>query len=204
VDVWKRSAEVANIASGTIAVYLLLKPQAASLVSEVPSRWPDRLPLVILCVSVVGAAVLNVIALQRKPAALIEPTAAADRNETAVPSGPTTAHASRFDAQTVLPDGRAIISCTQEDIVAAYRDNTIDQFHRLLSGKWIKISAKIEDNRGKGKITLMGGIPYFNLQFKKGWEEQLAVLKRGSSVTVRGRVVEADPLCIRFDECELL
>lgn len=204
MDVWKRLAEVANIASGTIAVYLLLKPQAAALVSEVPSRWPDRLPLVVLCSSVVGAAVLNVIALRRNSSASVGPTVAPDEPQGAITQKSTLTLASTFGAQTVLPDGRAIISCNKEDIVAVYRDHTNEQFHRLLRGKWVKFSAKMADNQGKGLITLEGGIPFFRLQFQKGWEEQLAILRRGSSVTIRGRVVDADALVIRFDECELL
>jgi hypothetical protein len=159
---------------------------------------------VVLCVSVVAAAVLNVIALQRKTVASIEPTVASDEPHTAITQGQTVKLGAAFDAQTVLPDGRVIISCKQEDIVAAYRDHTRDQFRRLLSGKWIKVSAKMADNHGKGHITLMGGMPFFNMRFQKGWEEQLAVLKRGSSVTIRGRIVDADPLSIDFDECELL
>jgi len=109
-----------------------------------------------------------------------------------------------FGVQTVLPDGRAIISCSLEDLQAAFHKNTLDQFNRLLAGRWVKISGKIHENHGNGQIWLSNNGLYFVLQFAKGWNEQLSVLGRGVAVTVRGKIVQAQISAIYLDNCELL
>jgi hypothetical protein len=110
-----------------------------------------------------------------------------------------------FGAQMVLPDGRTIISCSPEDLQSAFRTNTKDQFNRLLSGKWIKISGKIEDNLGNGTVIIITeGSPNIFLHFGRAWEDQLSVLSRGLSVTIRGKIAPAQIGYISLIECELL
>ena len=109
-----------------------------------------------------------------------------------------------FGAPTVLPDGHEISSCTPEDIQAVYHANTIDQFNRLLGGKWFKMSGKINQNHGKGLIFLEQHSPLIVLQFGKGWDEQLSLLPRGSDVTFRGKLMASNLGAIELHECEVL
>ena len=159
-----------------------------------PAVSPESLPTVALCVSVFSAAVLNLIALRRRPSSLVEPVG------DILPSIPQIS----FGPKTVLPDGRTIISCSLKELQMAHSDNTIDQFNRLLGGKWIKTSGAIENNHGDGKVYLTSGAPLIILQFADGWIEQLSMLPRGSRVTIRGKVKDADILAIDLCECELL
>jgi len=109
-----------------------------------------------------------------------------------------------FGVNTTLPDGRAIISCSLEDLGDAYHKNTIDQFNRLLSGKWIKTSGRIGENHGNGQVWLSNADPIFVLQFAEGWSDQLSPLGRGATITVRGKILKADYSGVRLEECELL
>jgi hypothetical protein len=110
-----------------------------------------------------------------------------------------------FSIQMVLPDGRAIINSTPEDLRAAFHNSTVDQFNRLLGGKWIKLSGKIQDNLGNGTVMLLApSPPSIFLDFGKAWEDQLSTLPRGSSVTIRGKMGPARPSWIILVECELL
>jgi hypothetical protein len=103
----------------------------------------------------------------------------------------------------ILPDGRAISNCSLEDLEALYKANTIDQANRLLTGKWIKLSGKVFNNFGKGKVFLVSD-PIITLHFAEGWEDQLSTLKRGSEVTLRGQIVEVDHNSINLRGCELV
>ena len=58
-----------------------------------------------------------------------------------------------FGVSMILPDGRAIIASNPHDLQTARRNNTMDGFNRLLGGKWIRLSGKIEDNLGNGKAV---------------------------------------------------
>lgn len=200
MDPWKRSAEVANIVSAAVALYVLFKPQGGAAVSQVPIQAPANLPLVILCIAFFSASVLNVIALRKKSSASIEhkPAGGSTPAEALIPQP------SFGGAQTVLPDGRTIISCSLEDLKAVYDNNTKDNFNRLLGGKWLKLSGNIKDNHGNGRVYLKQNFPSVVLQFEKGWEEQLSALPLGSSVTIRGKMLGADSLSIQLEECELL
>jgi hypothetical protein len=201
LDLWKRSAEVANIVSATVALYVLFKPKAEA-VSQVPAQTFDNIPLVTLCIAFFSASVLNFIALRTKAGASIGENVGSAARPT--PIGELSSQQRFGDAQTVLPDGRTIISCSLKDIKAVYDDNTREQFNRLLGGKWLKFSGSIRDNDGNGQLRLEQSFPHVLLQFGKGWEEQLSVLPRGSSVTIRGQMLGADPISIELKECELL
>lgn len=112
-----------------------------------------------------------------------------------------------FGTRMALPDGRTIISLTPEELQAAHDRNTAEQFNRLLGGVWIKISGKVINNYGRGIVFLTlteGRDPSLMLHFGKAWDEQLAALPRGSSVTIRGKVQGTDGSTIRLYECELL
>ncbi len=67
MDLWKRTAEAANIISAVAAIYVLFKPPATPASGAVmnPTISPVSPSLVVLCVSVLTAGVLNFIALQR-------------------------------------------------------------------------------------------------------------------------------------------
>jgi hypothetical protein len=123
----------------------------------------------------------------------------------AIKESPSGRQTPLFDAHTVLPDGRAVISCSPEDLQVAHHNSTIDQFNRLLGGKWVKIYGKIEENYGNGLVFLTTQeYPMIVLQFGKGWDEQLSILPRGSSVTIRGKMGIASLAAIHLEECELL
>jgi hypothetical protein len=111
---------------------------------------------------------------------------------------------SPFDSQTTHPDGRTIINCTPEDLQAFYRASTIDQTTRLLTGKWLKMSGKVDNVHGDARVYLEHHSPMIVLRFAKGWEEQLSMLRRGSSVTFRGKIKGVDSLSIDLEECELV
>jgi hypothetical protein len=200
LDLWKRSAEVANIVSAAVALYVLFKPKAAA-VSQVPAQTLDNIPLVILCIAFFSASVLNVIALRKKTGASIGENVESAARPT--PIGVLSSQQRFGGAQTVLPDGRTIISCSLKDLKAAYDDNTREQFNRLLGGKWLKFSGSIRDNYGR-QLRLEQSFPQVWLQFGEGWEEQLSALPRGSSVTIRGQMLGADSISIQLKECELL
>lgn len=217
MDVGKRLAEGANIASAAIAIYLLLKPTGipsttGQAVNQVPVHAPVDMRLAVLCVVVFCASVLNFIALRRKPETIPsatppeKPTSHSSDNQTAVvPTAEDFAPSQFGSAQTVLPDGRVIISCVPEDIAAAYKTKTTDQFNRALGGKWVKMSGQIADNHGSGVVYLeFSRYPSMRLRFEKGWAESLAELSRGASVTVRGKIAGVNGMTVMFDECELL
>ncbi len=105
---------------------------------------------------------------------------------------------------TTLPDGREIHSCTPEDLRSVYRDNTLDQTNRLLIGKWVKLSSRIDNNHGGGKVYLEKGRPLILLHFDNVWFDQLATLGRGSSVTVRGQIAPSEIFGMNIQNCELL
>jgi len=135
------------------------------------------------------------------------PTAHKEENASRVPlEKPTLRNPGlSFDTQMVLPDGRTIISCGIEDLQLAFQRNTIDQYNRLLGGKWIKTSGKIQDNLGNGIIVFQTqNSPSIFLKFGRAWEEQLSVLQRGAGVTIRGKMAPAEPGSIMLVECELL
>jgi hypothetical protein len=198
VDIWKRLAELSNIASAAIAIILLFKQRGEPLPSQVPTQTPDHPPLVILCIVVVSSSLLNSMALQRMSSALIKQKPAGAILSGGIPQP------SAFGSPAILPDGRKVISCSLEDLLVAYNDMTKDQFNRLLAGKWIKLTGKMKDNDGNGQVTLASDSAIIRLQFGKGWEESLAVLRRGSSMTIRGKIVDVGDLAIRFADCELL
>jgi hypothetical protein len=201
LDLWKRSAEVANIVSAAVALYVLFKPKAEA-VSQVPAQTLDNIPLVILCIAVFSASVLNAVALRKKSGVSIGENL--ESAATPTPIGVLSSQQRFGGAQTVLPDGRTIISCSLKDLIAAYNDNTQEQFNRLLGGKWLKLSGSIRDNYGNGQLRLEQGFPHVVLQFGEGWEEQLSALPRGSSVTIRGQMLGSDSISIQLKECELL
>lgn len=217
MNLWTRTAEAANIVSAVIAVYLLVKPQGGAPVSQVPIHVWDNLPLMILCVSVLVAAVLNVIVLRRKSGAslnvvgqrrartaALEGLVHREPDSAQSPSIISSPQPAPFGVPTVLPDGRIVISCSHEDLQAAFRDHTMDLIHRVLDGKWIKISGNIKEIYSDGLVFLAHGFPIVLLRFGKGWQEQLSDLRRGSSVTIRGKMMDVDPQGIRLGECELL
>jgi hypothetical protein len=91
-----------------------------------------------------------------------------------------------------------------EALLTAYHDNTTDQFNRFLGGKWIKISGKIKDNLGNGRLTFLHKYDTVRLKFGKGWDEQLSLLSRGADVTIRGKLANDNYAGIELSECELL
>jgi hypothetical protein len=112
---------------------------------------------------------------------------------------------------TVLPDGRAIHSCTLKWLAKIISTSTTDQASRLLLGKWVKFSGKIDDNRGNGWIWIFAsGLPsnirplLASLQFGEGWEEQLSKLRRGSEITVRAQIISIDGGSVKMEGCELI
>jgi hypothetical protein len=109
-----------------------------------------------------------------------------------------------FGTQMVLADGRVIIVCSPENLQTAHKDNTVDRFKRLLGGRWVKISGTVRQNYGDGLVFLTQDSPIIVLHFAKGWIGQLAELRLGSIVTIRGKVTDADSLSINLAECELL
>lgn len=183
MDLWKRSAEIANIVSAAVAVYVLVRPQSGAVVNQVPIQTPapDNLPLVVLCISVFSAAVLNFIALQRTSKGSIE--------------------------QMVLPDNRVVTSYSLTSLNAILNKYTTAQVSKLLIGQWIKVSANVFDNSGEGRISVMipaRGTVVLALFFAKGWEEQLLGIRPGASLTARGRVSRVASSAIDVEECELL
>jgi hypothetical protein len=111
-----------------------------------------------------------------------------------------------FGTPMDLPDGRTILSISPDDLQAAHHNNTVDQFNRLLGGRWIKISGKIRNTYGNGLVflKLTEDYPLIVLHFGKGWYEPLSVLPLGSSMTIRGKVEGTDGVYINLSECELL
>lgn len=217
MDVWKRLAEAANIVSAFIAVYLLLKPSvsgtAGQAVNQVPVHAPVNTPLVVLCISVFCASVLNFIALRRKleirPSVAPEQPAPVSVENTAVADQPASVDTMplQFGTQTVLPDGRVITSCTLEDLITAFKQKTNYQFNKAFRGKWVKISGQIDDSHGDGRVYLKtptGSPTLTRLRFGKGWEGALSELSRGATITIRGKFGESDSSALRLDECELL
>jgi hypothetical protein len=217
VDIHKVAAwaNVGSFALGCIALYLVWPSrhpqtgQNAAVAQPVPSFHPSMwIFLLVLFV----AGLLHLVAALKQPKSVqaqapipapFPSPAPITKAGGDVPVA-NTPQLSGFDAQTILPDGRAINSCSLEFLARMYRENTLDRFNRLLAGNWIKISGKIDDNHGNGLVYLVHTSPLIRLQFAKGWEEQLSVLKRGSSITVRGKVLAASGSAIGLGECELL
>jgi len=213
MDIGKRSAEVANIVSGVIAIYLLVKPQGGAPVSQPPSHAIDSLPLpfVILCVSVLMASFLNFLALRRKPDSPMEENRIVKRALDKVPVGDPVPVAPSdvplgFGGMMTLPDGRSVISCTMEELATEYRNYTKDQFNRRLAGRWVKVSGEIRDIHSDGDVWLkwVQGVAT-KLEFGQGWSESLSTLRRGGTVTFRGKIAEASVgEYIIIGKCELL
>lgn len=198
----KRLAEIANIISAAVALYLLIKPQSGVSLS-IPNI-AGNLPLVILCLSVVGAAVLNFAALRQKTSTSNEQKSIQDDPPT---TGGTLAPSANFPAAfgkpTILPDGREVVSCTPKDLQALYRTHTIVQISRLFSGKWLKLYGKI-DNISGPRLFMDSVHPMVVLTFDVAWAEQLSTLTRESSVTIRDKMAKADHATFTLAECELL
>jgi hypothetical protein len=208
-------ANVGSFAIGCVALYLVWPSQrpptpengaaAQPVTSFHSSMW-----IFLLVLFLAGLLHLVAAVVQRNRDHVPVPSAPQTRNLAPSPNPvgnvppPSTPPPSGFDAQTTLPDGRVINSCSLEYLARTHRENTLDQFNRLLGGKWIKISGKIDDNHGNGLVYLMHSSPLIRLQFAKGWEQQLSLLGRGSTVIVRGKVSAASGAAIVLGECELL
>jgi hypothetical protein len=68
VDVWKKLTEAINMASGAMALYFLVRPQGDGAVSLATKRIPippEHPAFIILCISVISASLVNVIAFRR-------------------------------------------------------------------------------------------------------------------------------------------
>jgi hypothetical protein len=62
----------------------------------------------------------------------------------------------------------------------------------------------MDENIGDGTLILTQRSPVIGLLFSKGLTEQLSVLPRGASVTIRCRVMPSKANFITLMECELL
>jgi hypothetical protein len=132
---------------------------------------------------------------------------ALSESPTAVPlREPSVILTSNLGTQMVLLDGRVVISCSFKALDKVFRANTVDQFDRAFVGKWIKLSGEVDDNLGHGEVLLdhIPGGPIVDLQFEKGWEEQLSHLARGSTITIRGKIAQVGIGAIWVSGCELL
>ncbi len=110
-----------------------------------------------------------------------------------------------FDAPRVtLPDGREVVTCTQDDLRALYRANTVERTSRALKGKWIRMSGELREHSDNQLYLKVTDKPLIMLKFAKGWDEELLRLQRGSQFTFRGKIVAVDIYGLSLEECEFL
>jgi hypothetical protein len=114
-----------------------------------------------------------------------------------------------FGVQTTLPDGRVVISCTINEIQAAFDTYTVAQINRAVVGKWIKLSGTIQNVNAASNIgvwvTLQSNVSIsIFFIFENSWFEQLHALPRGRSVTIRGEARKAESTTLQVAKCELL
>jgi hypothetical protein len=206
VDIHRASA-LANVGSflvGCGMLYLMVRqPQSpVSSKGSEPAMLSPMMWVFLAGLIVAGALHISAAFITNRRSGPIEPDEA---------SRSSAADAAFGTTLPTLPDGREIISCSPEDLRKIYRANTIDQTNRILRGKWVRMSVEIQDNHGQGELLLKHGSPLrlvsgplIFLKFAEGWMEQLSTLARGSKVTIRGRIRDADILHIQLVDCELL
>ena len=196
-----------------------------SRMDTVEHRWPGlganlrafvdnralRVVIGIVAISLLVKVLIDLRSVHRPPDGSEKPSGFQSAKPDTTPGAapPNTAPIDSPAQAMTLPDGRTIITSSPEELQATFRANTIPQFNRLLSGKWIKMSVRVEDIWSGGRIYAPQAPPPdppmgMILQFSKGWDDELSKLARGSTVTVRCRITEARPSSIGLDACELL
>jgi hypothetical protein len=118
------------------------------------------------------------------------------------------------------PEERSFVDITPAELVGLFADHTSQQGAKLIEpylGKWLRVTGPLGDvlsNRGfrsqvtfeKGSVFDEGYEPvtvymYFE---RERWDDRLAVLRPGSSITVAGRIREVDRVHVHLEDCELV
>jgi hypothetical protein len=94
-------------------------------------------------------------------------------------------------------------------MTSIHRANSTDRTRRLLAGKWVRFSGKVDDYEGKGEIYLENPLPFasmllIRLHFGEGWHEQLSALRRCSRIMIRDQIAAIEGSSIALNGCELL
>jgi hypothetical protein len=110
---------------------------------------------------------------------------------------------------------RELVDTTPEHLVGLYREHTSVQADSLASpfiGKWIRISGPLNDAQSFkyfvqvtfGDRTLVADKSHVYAYFDhKPWADRLAMLRRGDTVTLIGRIKSVDAGSLHVEHCEL-
>ena len=86
-------------------------------------------------------------------------------------------------------DSAEIISISDTELVQAYRDNEIAA-NRTYKGKTIEVTGVLFDlmSAGSNYVVYLSNSAYISCYFDKNHEDDLAKLKKGERVTIRGSI----------------
>jgi hypothetical protein len=215
-------AQVANIAAvfpglySAYAAYVLLHPQQQT--QQLPPSHAGASAMVnetgllaglaTFSVCIVAAAVLNSIALFRNRDAPLPPSTSATPIPTPIPT-PTAASV----IEQPRPEERIFIDVTPEYLAGFFKEHTDIQAQRLLSayiGKWMESSGHLGEVSRVSftellqvsfqEVAAVTVIMFFSLE----WADRLSVIKRGSPITVIGKIERAGGNFVSFYDCELI
>lgn len=114
-----------------------------------------------------------------------------------------------------LAPEREFVDVTPEELMQMCHEHMDIQAQRLVQpykGKWMKVSGRINNIRSSSdesaQVTFIrdtgGLIRDFYMYFKgTKWVERLAVLTRGNSVVVIGKITEISGICVTLQDCEI-
>ena len=109
---------------------------------------------------------------------------------------------------------KVFVDLTPEQLIAFYKDNTSIQADKLVAssiGKWMPISGKLDQVissfPGFAQLTFAGrgtGTQVFMYFRGQMLIDRLALLKRGTKITVHGPIEKVDPFAVHLSDCELI
>jgi len=123
-------------------------------------------------------------------------------------------------APQVVADGeRIMLDLKPLDLTEPYKSHTSAQAQRLAEvyvGKWLELFGHLGDampfptvSGGFMQVTFQDawelyGVAFIYMKFSEQWSDRLSVLKRGTAITVLGKVQDIGLAELHLDDCELV
>lgn len=101
-------------------------------------------------------------------------------------------------------------------LAGLFKEHTEVQVQKLIAnylGKWTQFSGSLGQvtagnfNKSLSHVTFEGPLrnPFPSMSFRgEQWAERLSIMRRGTPITVRGRITEITNFSITLDDCELV
>jgi hypothetical protein len=128
---------------------------------------------------------------------------------------------SRESAPTSEPEERMVVDVTPAYLVGFFNDHTSIQARKLTEpyiGKWLRVSGALSDvlrshiDQPVSQVTFEKGSPFDEnyewftvyMYFDRTWDDRLAVLRRGTTITVLGQLERVSGVEVHLEHCELV